>query len=464
MLISVAGVIAPTIKAQPPVHAVKGVLYIDGEIYNSTPIDVKIDFNGWVFNETTFPFDGEYNYNVGIYGNETETGDISVYYSGQYHTPVDNSTVYIHVGEPEEIYLDLHVNTSGGTPNNPPNTPSKISPGSTTTDTTPNLRWNGGDPDGDDVTYDVYFGNTSPPPQVVGNHSSTTYSPGTLDYKTYYWKIVAWDEHGASAEGAVWQFTVKTSPPYNPPYNPPTTDNQKPTAKANGPYSGFIDEEITFDGSGSSDSDGTITNYTWDFGDGTTGYGETTTHAYSSPGNYSVTLTVKDDEGASDDDESYAIISQPNLPPTDPIVNGPENGTQNTEYNFTAQSTDLDINDTIQYIFEWGDGETTTTEFLPSGTATTQTHSWADPGEYTINVTAYDNATASSETTEFVISIEEEKEPTSEEEYDYTWLILLLILIIILLILIYLISKRKKPEEKKQPPKKSSGKSGKKKK
>jgi len=55
---------------------------------------------------------------------------------------------------------------------------------------------------------------------------------------------------------------------------------------------------FSFDGSQSSDPDGSIAGYRWDFGDGTTGHGKKTTHTYTSAGNYIVTLKVKDDQGA----------------------------------------------------------------------------------------------------------------------------------------------------------------------
>ncbi len=52
-----------------------------------------------------------------------------------------------------------------------------------------------------------------------------------------------------------------------------------------------------FDGGSSSDPDGSIVNYAWDFGDGSTGAGPTTSHAYSAVGNYTVQLTVTDNSG-----------------------------------------------------------------------------------------------------------------------------------------------------------------------
>ena len=55
---------------------------------------------------------------------------------------------------------------------------------------------------------------------------------------------------------------------------------------------------IAFDAGASSDSDGTITDYSWDFGDNTSGSGSMASHSYASAGSYSVTLTVTDDDGA----------------------------------------------------------------------------------------------------------------------------------------------------------------------
>jgi hypothetical protein len=109
--------------------------------------------------------------------------------------------------------------------NQPPYAPSSPSPanGTTGVSVTADLSWTGGDPDGDSVTYDVYFGTSSSPPKVVGNQTGTSYDPGTMSYSTlYYWKIVAWDEHGAKTSGPKWHFTTPSQPnhPPNAPNNP----------------------------------------------------------------------------------------------------------------------------------------------------------------------------------------------------------------------------------------------------
>jgi len=60
----------------------------------------------------------------------------------------------------------------------------------------------------------------------------------------------------------------------------------------------IVDQTIEFDASSSYDPDGTIVSYDWDFGDGAKASGDVVTHAYSSAGNYTVILTVTDNEGA----------------------------------------------------------------------------------------------------------------------------------------------------------------------
>jgi parallel beta-helix repeat protein len=109
--------------------------------------------------------------------------------------------------------------TTGTAPNNPPDEPSDPNPADHASDQSieVDLSWTGGDPDtGDTVSYDVYFGTSSSPSKVEDDQSGTTYDPGTLSYgTTYYWQIVATDNHGASTSGPVWDFTIvgDTTPP-----------------------------------------------------------------------------------------------------------------------------------------------------------------------------------------------------------------------------------------------------------
>ncbi|MGO1384596.1 MAG: PKD domain-containing protein, partial [Arachnia sp.] len=79
--------------------------------------------------------------------------------------------------------------------------------------------------------------------------------------------------------------------------NAATTPNQAPTAA----FTATVNQlEVAFNASDSTDPDGTITEYAWDFGDGTNGTGDTATHTYTDDGTYDVVLTVTDDAGGTD--------------------------------------------------------------------------------------------------------------------------------------------------------------------
>jgi nitroreductase len=105
--------------------------------------------------------------------------------------------------------------------NYPPDTPRNPYPEDGETDIPFNieLSWTGGDPDpGDIVTYDIYFGAISPPPKIVSNHPETTYTPGQLsNLTTYYWQIIAFDDHDASTSGLIWSFITSFNYPPNEP-------------------------------------------------------------------------------------------------------------------------------------------------------------------------------------------------------------------------------------------------------
>ncbi len=76
--------------------------------------------------------------------------------------------------------------------------------------------------------------------------------------------------------------------------------NASPTAIINvSKTSGYAPLSLVFDGSQSSDRDGNVTDYSWDFGDGTSSLGSQANHTYTSLGLFTVTLTVTDNNGAS---------------------------------------------------------------------------------------------------------------------------------------------------------------------
>src|SRR6056297_3201452 len=121
-----------------------------------------------------------------------------------------------------------------------------------------------------------------------------------------------------------------------------STANQAPTASFT---SSCADLGCSFDGSGSSDSDGTIASYAWDFGDGSTGSGSTASHSYAAGGTYTVTLTVTDDAGATDASSQNVTVSEPSTGGVTLSANGFKNkGRWTTDLSWDgATTTNVDI-------------------------------------------------------------------------------------------------------------------------
>jgi hypothetical protein len=74
------------------------------------------------------------------------------------------------------------------------------------------LSWTGGDLGPDDtITYDVHFGTSRPPATLLCDDAAMAIcDPGMLNNNTtYYWQVTASDDHGASTDGDVWQFTTE---------------------------------------------------------------------------------------------------------------------------------------------------------------------------------------------------------------------------------------------------------------
>jgi len=86
-------------------------------------------------------------------------------------------------------------------------------------------------------------------------------------------------------------------------------EKQPPTSDPNGPYTGIEGVPITFNGSASSDPDGSIVTYAWDFGDENTGSGVNPVHIYTHNGTYTLNLIVTDDDGATDTASTTAVIA-----------------------------------------------------------------------------------------------------------------------------------------------------------
>ena len=172
-----------------------------------------------------------------------------------------------------------------------------------------------------------------------------------------------------------------------------TITNRPPVANAGADQSAQTLVNVSFNGAASSDPDGSIATYSWNFGDGASGAGETTAHTYASSGSYTVTLTVTDNKGATATDTATATIT--NRPPT-ANAGADQSATTGAAVSFNGSgSTDLD-GTIATYSWNFGDGT--------SGTGATTSHAYAAAGTYTATLTVTDNkgATASDTAVETV--------------------------------------------------------------
>lgn len=165
------------------------------------------------------------------------------------------------------------------------------------------------------ITDDSTPGNCTEPQYVAG----TRYQVGDLVQnikKKFQCNVAGWCSSAAAwayepGVGAHWQSAWSEVGSCD-------ADTGKPTASINGPYRGLINEAIAFSSAGSTDSNGTITAYNWDFGDGSASSQTNPSHTYSKAGTYTVSLTVTDNDGETDQVSTTATISD-NDPGNDPL-------------------------------------------------------------------------------------------------------------------------------------------------
>ncbi|MCU1574745.1 MAG: hypothetical protein JWO93_2827, partial [Micrococcaceae bacterium] len=168
-----------------------------------------------------------------------------------------------------------------------------------------------------------------------------------------------------------------------------TAVNLPPAAKFTSAASALA---ATFDATTSTDSDGTIAGYAWDFGDGATGNGATASHTYAAAGTFAVKLTVTDDKGATGTVTQNVTVAPapPNAVPTAA---------------FTSKVTGLtaavdgggskDSDGTIaSYAWDFGDGAT--------GTGATASRTYQAAGTYAVKLTVTDDKGATGTVTQNV--------------------------------------------------------------
>ena len=241
------------------------------------------------------------------------------------------------------------------------------------------------DSDGSVASYAWTFGDGG---TATGSQPAHAFSSNG----TYTVELTTTDDDGATDNATV---TVEVVEPND---SPTTAVSANRTSIEAG-------EAVTFDATGSTDTDGSIASYEWAFGDGSTATGAQPSHTFSSAGSYTVELTVTDDDGAADNATVTVEVTDPNEPPDASVSANRTSANAGETIAFDATgSTDTD-GSIASYEWAFGD-ESTATGAQPS-------HTFSSAGSYTVDVTVTDDDGATDNATVTVKISEPNQSPNA---------------------------------------------------
>jgi len=132
--------------------------------------------------------------------------------------------------------------------------------------------------------------------------------------------------------------------------------NQAPTCSPSAnPTSGKKPLTVQFNAN-ASDTDGTVVSYSWTFGDGGTSTEQNPSYVYNTEGNYSVSLIVTDNDGATGTGNSSVAVVTNQAPTCAPSAN-PIEGKKPLTVQFSANASDTD-GTVVSYAWTFGDNGT----------------------------------------------------------------------------------------------------------
>lgn len=156
--------------------------------------------------------------------------------------------------------------------------------------------------------------------------------------------------------------------------------------------SGTTPLTVTFSGLNSTDADGTIISYTWDFGTGDAASGPSASYTYSSTGTYTAVLTVTDNDGLVGTATVTITTSAPaNLPPVAVASANVTSGIAPLPIVFSSAGSFDPNGSIVSYKWDFGDGT--------SSTAASPSKTYSAPGNYAAKLTVTDNVGATGSAT-----------------------------------------------------------------
>ncbi|WP_276606842.1 PKD domain-containing protein [Nakamurella flava] len=322
-------------------------LYVDGAVVGTNPQAGAQNYDGY--------------WRIG--GDRT-WGSTSSYLAGS----LDEAAVYPSVLSAQQVADHYALGQSGALPNRPPT--ASFTSGSQ--DLSLSVDGSGSsDSDGSVKSWAWSFGDG-------GSGSGATASHTYAGAGTYTVSLTVTDDKGLT--GVSSQQVTVTAPPPNAP----------PVAAFDVTSAGLT---ATVDGTGSSDSDGSVKSYEWSFGDGGSDSGATAVHTYGSAGSYQVTLKVTDDDGASSSVSKSVTVTAP-----PPVNKAPVAAFTETVSGLAASfdggsSSDAD-GSVSAWAWDFGDNS--------AETGRTASHTYGAAGTYQVSLTVTDNQGATNTVTRSV--------------------------------------------------------------
>jgi DNA/RNA endonuclease G (NUC1) len=164
------------------------------------------------------------------------------------------------------------------------------------------------------------------------------------------------------------------------------SNTQPPLAAVSGPAALNEGDTGSFSAAGSIDPNGSIASYSWNFGDGTSGSGESVSHVFAQDGVYTVTVTITDGDGLTD--SATLSVSVANVVPA---LGDFDDATLEAGGTYTIDGTFVDPGaDDWTATVDWGDGSAPS-QAMTTGHTFSLVHVYATAGTFTVTVTVADD-------------------------------------------------------------------------